>query len=152
MYKYIECALESNDYIHYEISNYAKKGYLSKHNLVYWNNDYYYGFGLSSTSYIDDIRRVNTKNLSKYLKGEYVCSEELENETIKMENEVMLGLRKFEGVDTKKFKDRYGKDIKDVFNIDSLLEDNYLTEDGYYIKINKKYMYVSNEIISRLFN
>ena len=59
--------LIKNGYIHYEVSNYAKKGYESKHNLVYWNNEQYYGFGLSSTSYINNIRRTNTKNLTKYI-------------------------------------------------------------------------------------
>ena len=152
MYKYIESTLEENNYIHYEISNYAKKGYQSKHNLVYWNNDYYYGFGLSSTSYIDNIRRVNTKNLSKYLKGIFIGSEELEDTSIRMENEVMLGLRKFEGIDINKFKDRYNKNIEEVFNIEELIRDNYLVKEDNYIKINKEYMYISNEVISRLFN
>ena len=152
MYKYIENTLEKNNYIHYEISNYAKKGYKSKHNLVYWNNDNYYGFGLSSTSYVNNIRRVNTKNLSKYLKGEFIGSEELESINTRMENEVMLGLRKFEGIDINKFRDRYNKDIEDVFNIEDLIRDNYLIRDGNYIKINKEYMYISNEIISRIFN
>ena len=152
MYKYIENTLEKNNYIHYEISNYAKKGYESKHNLVYWNNDNYYGFGLSSTSYVNNIRRVNTKNLSKYLKGEFIGSEELESINTRMENEVMLGLRKFEGIDINKFRDRYNKDIEDVFNIDDLIRDNYLIRDGNCIKVNKEYMYISNEIISRIFN
>ncbi len=152
MYKYIEKTLENNNYIHYEISNYAKKGYKSKHNLVYWDNDDYYGFGLSSTSYIDNIRRVNTKNLSKYLRGEFISNEELEGTSIRMENEVMLGLRKIEGIDINKFKDRYGKDIEDVFNIDDFIRDNYLVKDNNYLRINKEYMYISNEIISRLFN
>ena len=150
MYKYIEKTLEDNNYIHYEISNYAKDGYESKHNQVYWNNDNYYGFGLSSTSYIDNKRIVNTKNLSKYLKGEFIGSKELESVNTRMENEVMLGLRKFEGININKFRDRYNKDIEDVFNIDDLIRDNYLIREGNYIKINKEYMYISNEIIARL--
>lgn len=152
MYKYIEDILEKNNYIHYEISNYAKEGYESKHNQVYWNNDNYYGFGLSSTSYIDNIRRVNTKNLSKYLKGKFIDREDLEDTSTRMENEVMLGLRKFEGIDIIKFKDRYNKNIEEVFNIEDLIRDNYLIKEDNYIKINKEYMYISNEIISRIFN
>ena len=72
MYKYIEKTLEENGYKHYEISNYAKEGYESKHNLGYWDNEYYYGFGLSSVSFIDNYRINNTKNLTKYLNGEYI--------------------------------------------------------------------------------
>lgn len=151
MYKYIEDILEDNGYIHYEISNYAKKGYESRHNLVYWNNDNYYGFGLSSTSYINGVRRVNTKNLAKYLDGEYMGSVEDESIDIRMENEVMLGLRKFNGINLNSFKNKYGVSIDSVFNIYDLINDGYLVLKDDYLKIDKKYMYISNEIIVRMF-
>ena len=151
MYKYIEDILEDNGYIHYEISNYAKKGYESRHNLVYWNNDNYYGFGLSSTSYINGVRRVNTKNLAKYLDGEYMGSVEEESNDIRMENEVMLGLRKFNGINLNSFKNKYGVSIDSVFNIYDLINDGYLVLKDDYLKIDKKYMYISNEIIVRMF-
>ena len=150
MYRYIENVLKEEGYKHYEISNYAKEGYESKHNLVYWNNDEYYGFGLSSTSYINNRRIVNTKNLSKYLNGYYKGTEELEDINTRMENEIMLGLRKLDGIDLNKFRDRYGKSIEDVFDIDDLIRDNYLIKDNGYLKINNDYMYISNEIISRI--
>ena len=150
MYRYIENVLKEESYKHYEISNYAKEGYESKHNLVYWNNDEYYGFGLSSTSYINNRRIVNTKNLSKYLNGYYKGTEELEDINTRMENEIMLGLRKLDGIDLNKFRDRYGKSIEDVFDIDDLIRDNYLIKDNGYLKINNDYMYISNEIISRI--
>ena len=151
MYKYIEDILEDNGYVHYEISNYAKKGYESRHNLVYWNNDNYYGFGLSSTSYINGVRRVNTKNLAKYLDGEYMGSVEEESIDIRMENEVMLGLRKFNGINLNSFKNKYGVFIDSVFNIYDLINDGYLVLKDDYLKIDKKYMYISNEIIVRMF-
>jgi len=151
MYKYIEDILGDNGYIHYEISNYAKKGYESRHNLVYWNNDNYYGFGLSSTSYINGVRRVNTKNLAKYLDGEYMGSVEEESIDIRMENEVMLGLRKFNGINLNSFKNKYGVFIDEVFNIYDLINDGYLVLKDDYLKIDKKYMYISNEIIVRMF-
>ena len=151
MYKYIEDILEDNGYVHYEISNYAKKGYESRHNLVYWNNDNYYGFGLSSTSYINGVRRVNTKNLAKYLDGEYMGSVEDESIDIRMENEVMLGLRKFNGINLNSFKNKYGAFIDEVFNIYDLINDGYLVLEDDCLKIDKKYMYISNEIIVRMF-
>ena len=61
-----------NNYIHYETSNFAKNGYESKHNLTYWNNDYYYGFGLGASGYVSDIRYDNTRNLNKYLNHFYI--------------------------------------------------------------------------------
>lgn len=150
MYKYIENTLEDNNYIHYEISNYAKEGYMSKHNLVYWNNKEYYGFGLSSTSYIGNERITNTKNLHKYLNGIYINNIEYENKDICMENEIMLGLRKLEGINLNIFKEKYGIELNNVYNIDDLIRDNYLILDNNYLKINKKYMYISNEIIVRI--
>lgn len=152
MYKYIENTLEDNNYKHYEISNYAKEGYESKHNLVYWNNDEYYGFGLSSTGYIDNKRIVNTKNLSKYLNGNFKGTEELEDTSTRIENEIMLGLRKLEGINLNRFRVRYGKNIEEIFDIDELVKDNYLIKEDNYLRINKEYMYISNEIISRVFN
>ncbi len=152
MYNYIERTLEENGYIHYEISNYAKRGYESRHNLTYWNNFEYYGFGLSSTSYISGVRRVNTKNLRKYLKGEYLDFQEREDKKRIMENEVMLGLRKLEGIDTLSFREKYGISLEEEFDIDTLIDDGYLEKDGNCIRISKKYMYVSNEIIVRMIN
>ena len=150
MYKYIEDALEKNNYIHYEISNYAKNGYQSKHNLVYWNNEEYYGFGLSSTSYINNERITNTKNLRNYLNGKYIGTSISEDKEIKMENEVMLGLRKLDGIDLDRFKDKFNVSLEDIYNIDNLISDGYLVKEDNYIKINKKYMYISNEIIVRI--
>ena len=150
MYKYIEDTLEKNDYIHYEISNYAKNGYQSKHNLVYWNNEEYYGFGLSSTSYINNERITNTKNLRKYLNGEYLDTSVYEDKDIRMENEIMLGLRKLDGIDLDRFKEKFNVSLEDIYNIDNLISEGYLVKEDNYIKINKKYMYISNEIIVRI--
>lgn len=150
MYKYIEDTLEKNNYIHYEISNYAKNGYQSKHNLVYWNNEEYYGFGLSSTSYINNERITNTKNLRKYLNGEYLDTSVYEDKDIRIENEIMLGLRKLDGIDLDRFKDKFNVSLEDIYNIDNLISEGYLVKEDNYIKINKKYMYISNEIIVRI--
>ena len=152
MYSYIEKTLEENNYIHYEISNYAKKGYESRHNLVYWNNDFYYGFGLSSTSFINNKRRINTKNLTKYLDDNYLDKEVYEDEKVRMENEVMLGLRKLSGIDLNNFRYKYNYDLENVFNIDELIRDGYLIIEDNYLRINKKYIYISNEILLRIFD
>ena len=151
MYSYIENVLEDNGYVHYEISNYARTGYESKHNLVYWNNLEYYGFGLSSVSYIGNKRIVNTKNLNKYLDGTYIDSIDTEDRNVQMENEVMLGLRLFRGINICDFNNKYGINIFEVFYLDSLISEGYLVIDNGYLKINKKYMYISNEIIVRMF-
>lgn len=152
MYNYIEKTLESNGYIHYEVSNYARKGYVSKHNLVYWNNDYYYGFGLSSTSYLNNERIVNTKNLTKYLNGEYLGSTEYEDKSIRIENEVMLGLRKLEGINLDTFKNKYNISLFDVYDVDNLIKQGYLEIVDNYLRIKKDYIYIMNEILYRIFD
>lgn len=152
MYKTIEDTLEKNNYIHYEVSNYAKKGFESKHNLVYWNNEDYYGFGLGSTSYINNIRRTNTKNLTKYLNNNYIDEEEYEDKEVRIENEIMLALRKLEGLNLETFKEKYGKSLEDLYNITNLLEEKYLIKENNYLKINKEYIYISNEILLKIFN
>lgn len=135
------------NYNHYEISNFSKIGYESKHNLTYWNNENYYGFGMGASGYIDNIRYTNTKSINEYIKGNYTLEEEKLNLKETMENEMILGLRKLEGVNIPKFKEKYNKTIKEVFKIDKLLEEGKLLIENDYIKINPKYLYVSNEIL-----
>ncbi len=59
--------LEDNNYIHYEISNFSKEGYRSKHNLKYCNKLEYYGFGVGASSYVNNIRYTNTRSITKYI-------------------------------------------------------------------------------------
>ena len=69
MYKYICKKLRKKGYNHYEVSNFAKANYESKHNLTYWFNQEYYGFGLGATGYVSKMRYENTRNFNKYLRG-----------------------------------------------------------------------------------
>lgn len=147
MYKLINSTLEKNGYKHYEISNYAKDNYESRHNLVYWNNEEYYGFGVGAAGYINDIRYTNTKNIVKYNSLEN--KKEIENLNLedKMKYEMILGLRKMTGVNKNIFYKKYNKHIEEVFNIEDLINKDYLIDDGENIYINEKYIYLSNEIL-----
>ena len=69
MYWYVKNFLELNGYKHYEISNFAKEGYESKHNLDCWNQKEYIGFGVAAHSYINDVRYGNTENIDEYIKN-----------------------------------------------------------------------------------
>lgn len=135
------------DYNHYEVSNFSKLGYESKHNLTYWNNEHYYGFGMGASGYIGSIRYTNTKSINKYIEGHYDYDSEELSERITMENEMILGLRKLEGVSISNFYKKYHKNIEEVFDIKKLLEERKLIIDNDYIKINEYYIYVSNEIL-----
>ncbi len=149
MYQFIEKKLEQSGYIHYEVSNYAKKGFESKHNLVYWNNDVYYGFGLGASGYIGDVRYTNTRSLNHYLKGNYRYQEEKLSKEIKMSNEMILGLRKLEGIALDDFQKKYEKRVEEVYDIKDLLDSKSLEIEKGYLRIPKDKIYVSNAILVR---
>lgn len=147
MYFGIEGLLEKHRYHHYEVSNYAKEGYQSIHNLNYWNNGDYYGFGLGAVSYINGYRRSNTKNLSKYLNGLYLDENVYEDISVKMSNELILGLRKIEGVSIQGFWKKYHLDLLTMYDIKSLLKDGLLEISNGNLRIPKEYFYLSNSIL-----
>ena len=135
---------------HYEISNFAIPGYESKHNLVYWNNEEYYGFGLGAAGYVDDIRYENTKNLKEYLAGNYVKEREILSKKNKMDYEVMLGLRKLKGINIEEFKNKFNEDIEAVYNLAPLYKNKDLIKKNSYIYINPKKIYIMNEILIKI--
>ena len=150
MYKKINKLLETNHYHQYEISNYSKPSYPSIHNLNYWNNGFYYGFGLGASGYINGFRYENTHNLNDYLEGKYHKEESLlSNEEI-MEYEVILGLRMLKGINLQTFFDKYGVNIQDVFPVKPLLKSKELIYKDGYLFINPNKIYVMNEILLKL--
>ena len=146
MYNIICDRLKSN-YNHYEISNYAKVGYLSRHNLCYWKNKEYYGFGLGASSYRNGVRYTNTRSITKYLKNEYSFFEEKLTKEDKMVYEMILGLRLIDGVSKRDFYNKYKVNIKDYFNISEILDSKLLEESKTNYYISEKNLYISNEIL-----
>ena len=147
MYKLIIKKLKENNFIHYEVSNFSKKGYESKHNLVYWNNLNYYGFGLSASGYINNIRYTNTTSLQEYNKGNYLKEKEVLTKKDIITYELILGFRKIKGINKRDFYNKYKIDIKDLYNIKELLNKNDLIENNDYIFINYDKIYVENSIL-----
>ncbi len=150
MYNYIRNKLKKKKYIHYEVSNFSLNGKQSIHNLNYWNNEEYYGFGLGAHGYIDGIRYENTKNINKYLESKYVDKQEIIGIKEKQENELMLGLRKMNGVSLKDFYKKYNVNLQDVFPIKSLVKNKDLIYKDGYVFINPDKIYVMNEILLKL--
>ena len=147
MYETIQKKLKQNNYIQYEISNFSKETYESKHNLVYWNNYNYYGFGLGAGGYVENIRYENTRSLTEYLKGNYRLNSKTLNKSEEIQNELILGFRKIEGINKTKFKEKFQINLKDIIKLQELIEKKILIEDKDNIYINPKYIYVSNEIL-----
>lgn len=150
MYYEIINKLKKNNYNHYEISNFAKKGFESKHNLCYWNNNEYYGFGLGASSYIDNKRITNTKSITNYNKG--INNKEIEQleQDDKIEYEIMLNLRLLSGISLEHFKNKYNKELKKLYDYNYLLKNKFLIEENNHLKIPEDKLYISNEIIVKI--
>lgn len=116
MYRETEQILSQAGYERYEISNYAKKGYACRHNLVYWQGGDYLGLGLGSSSYMDGVRFHNTTDFNTYVnQGAYVEDREELSVQAKMEEFMFLGLRVMAGVSGTEFEKRFGKTMEDVY-------------------------------------
>lgn len=143
MYKLI--CNKFKDYEHYEISNFGK--IKSNHNLTYWNNEEYFGFGLGASGYINDVRYDNTKSFNSYIRGNYRLTEEYQTNVIKIENEFILGLRKLEGININIFKEKYNIDVKDIKNVNELINAKKLILEDDKLFISQEYIYTSNDIL-----
>ena len=116
MYRETEQILAQAGDERYEISNYAKKGYACRHNLVYWQGGDYLGLGLGSSSYMDGVRFHNTTDFNTYVnQGAYVEDREELSVQAKMEEFMFLGLRVMAGVSGTEFEKRFGKTMEDVY-------------------------------------
>lgn len=116
MYRETEQILAQAGYERYEISNYAKKGYACRHNLVYWQGGDYLGLGLGSSSYMDGVRFHNTTDFNTYVnQGAYIEDREELSVQAKMEEFMFLGLRVMAGVSGTEFEKRFGKTMEDVY-------------------------------------
>ena len=150
MYEEICECLDSKNYIHYEVSNFSKAGKESLHNLTYWNNEEYYGFGLGASGYVHGVRYENTRSITKYFKGEYLKSEEMLSKEDKMYNELMLGFRKMKGINLKEFFIKYEVNMQEAFDLKEVLKEKELLVSGEYIYVNPDYIYVMNEILIKI--
>ncbi|MBE6155180.1 MAG: radical SAM family heme chaperone HemW [Firmicutes bacterium] len=150
MYKFICSYLKKRGFKHYEISNFAKAGYESKHNLVYWNNEQYYGFGPGASGYLDNIRYDNTRSLTSYIKGNHILKKEILGPKEIMDYEIILGLRKTSGINVKAFYDKYHVNIQSKYMIEELLECKDLIYKNGNIYINPDKLYIMNEILLKI--
>ena len=114
MYWKVKNVLEENGYIHYEISNFVKPGYESKHNTNCWNQHEYLGFGLAAHSYYDEMRYSNITNLNQYIENiknnqsvYNVVFHEKQSKEDMMKEYMLLGLRKIDGVKISDFKEKF---------------------------------------------
>ncbi|MBS2969758.1 oxygen-independent coproporphyrinogen III oxidase [Metabacillus sp. KIGAM252] len=120
MYELLMSRMEQAGFHQYEISNFSSPGMESRHNLTYWDNEEYFGFGAGAHGYVDGMREVNAGPLKKYMalideSGSPITTRHKVTEDEQMEEELFLGLRKSAGVSKQVFKNKFGKELTDVF-------------------------------------
>lgn len=153
MYWYVKNTLELNGYIHYEISNFAKKGRESKHNKNCWNQNQYFGFGVAAHSYRDITRYSNTEKIEEYIKN--VMTERLDRNRIIHEIQkeydaekeyMLLGLRKIEGINISEFKLKFGDNPIYLFRneLKKLTDEGLIIVDEDYIRLTNKGIDLAN--------
>lgn len=155
MFEYIIEELEKAGFEHYEISNFSKPGFESRHNLVYWDNAEYYGLGAGASGYVDGIRYKNHGPIRHYLEaveaGKARITEEHLTLEEKMEEELFLGLRKKTGVSKKRFEEKFGVNFDQQYGpvVEELIQQGLLVPDKDIVRMTKKGLFLGDTVAEK---
>ena len=155
MFEYIIEELEKAGFEHYEISNFSKPGFESRHNLVYWDNAEYYGLGAGASGYVDGIRYKNHGPIRNYLEaveaGKARITEEHLTLEEKMEEELFLGLRKKTGVSKARFEEKFGVSFDQRYGqvVASLTEQGLLVPDDKQVRMTKRGLFLGDTVAEK---
>lgn len=145
--------LEKAGYIHYEISNFAKRGYESNHNTDCWYQKEYIGFGSASHSYTNGIRYSNIENVEEYINNyeedkieNNLIFHEKQNQESMQKEYMLLGLRKIQGISIQEFKNKFVANPLYLFRekIEKLTTEELIEVDGDRIKLTNKGLDLAN--------
>ena len=144
--KNINKMLKEAGYNHYEVSNYAKEGYESIHNMIYWKYDDYIGIGMAAASKINNVRHTNQNTIKAYF--EAFCNE---YDNLSIENQktecMVLGLRMLKGIAIKEYERLFKSSPFDDFKfINKLIDDGLLVLDNNYLRIPEEKMFIANVV------
>lgn len=149
----VKSVLEANGYTHYEISNFAKKGFESRHNLNCWEQKEYLGFGLAAHSYLNKTRYSNIENLNDYINntfgGKIVDNRiinEVQNSEAEQKEFMLLNLRKLDGVSVQSFKQKFNVNPLFEFKkeLNKLVDEGLIFVDGDIIALSSKGIDLAN--------
>ena len=155
MFEYIIEELEKAGFEHYEISNFSKPGFESRHNLVYWDNAEYYGLGAGASGYVHGIRYKNHGPIRHYLEaveaGKARITEEHLTLEEKMEEELFLGLRKKTGVSKARFEEKFGVSFDQRYGqvVASLTEQRLLVPDDKQVRMTKRGLFLGDTVAEK---
>lgn len=150
MYEYIRKEFSKAGYIHYEISNFAKEGRESRHNLKYWQNEDYLGFGLCASSKVGNRRFTHSADFDEYISSYKLSEDYTMDKEEAMDEFIILGLRVINfGVDKQKFHDTFGVSVDDRYK-DVIKEVSpYVTNTHNALKLQADAALISNSIMCR---
>ncbi len=153
MYKILMEEMAKQGFKQYEISNFSKSGFESKHNLTYWNNESYYGFGAGAHCYLDGFRNSNHGPLKKYMEALHtgvlpIVHKHQVTRAEKIEEEMFLGLRKTAGVSIAGFVEKFAENPVELFKneLNTLIGRNLITVTEENIQLTEKGHMLGNEV------
>ena len=155
MFDYIIAELEKAGFEHYEISNFSKPGFESRHNLMYWDNAEYYGIGAGASGYVDGVRYKNHGPIRHYLQAVEAGNARVQEEVLtlneKMEEEMFLGLRKKSGVSKKRFEEKFGLSFEDQYGavVSELTEQGLLVPDRDIVRMTKQGLFLGDTVAEK---
>ena len=150
MYDLITATLPTFGYRRYEISNFARKNFESRHNCGYWTGKNYFGFGAGAHSFDGKLRTSNARDVATYIENNAPVIEEVVTRKAAMEEFCFLGLRLVEGISAQNFAEKFGVEISDVFG--KVMEKNrrlgLLKVNGDKISLTERGMALGNEVFA----
>ncbi|KAA0119693.1 oxygen-independent coproporphyrinogen III oxidase [Streptococcus sanguinis] len=155
MFEYIIAELEKAGFEHYEISNFSKPGFESRHNLMYWDNAEYYGIGAGASGYVDGVRYKNHGPIRHYLQAVEAGNARVQEEVLtlkeKMEEEMFLGLRKKSGVSKKRFEEKFGISFEGQYGavVSDLTEQGLLVPDRDIVRMTKQGLFLGDTVAEK---
>lgn len=156
MYDMLMNQMEAHGLKQYEISNFAKPGFESTHNCIYWENDEYAGFGAGASGYLDGVRYQNIGPLKKYIEavenGDFpLLNTHVVTKQESIEEEMFLGLRKIEGVSKQHFIEKFDLPMEQLFSnhIDELVKEALVENTEDVLKLSYKGRFVGNEVFQQ---
>ena len=155
MFEYIIAELERAGFEHYEISNFSKSGFESRHNLMYWDNAEYYGIGAGASGYVDGVRYKNHGPIRHYLsaveEGNARITEEHLSQKEQMEEEMFLGLRKKSGVSMARFEEKFGRSFEGLYGeiVRDLVQQGLMQIDGDSVRMTKRGLFLGDTVAER---
>ncbi len=145
--------LAEKGYAQYEISNFARPGYESRHNLKYWNCDEYLGFGVAAYSDFNGARFGNSRDIEAYIAGRDITEERnVPDKSERINEYIMLRFRLCEGVDGAAFKKRFGISFEQTYGkkLAPFVTSGLARQEGERYYLSQEGMLVSNSILSEI--